>query len=602
MLWNSKDTAPLRDIEFLNAVTDRALRDAARHLEWFCLPGGWSLFEEGDAADALYFLRSGLLGMFRQSEDLEKRPVMTATIKAGEPVGEMALLGGTPHLASMRAIRDCEVLRLPRAAFLRLIRRHPDLMEALTKLIIFRMRYSARQLPTPPSVFAVVSFDLSEGAEDFFDLIKTYEQSLGVDIKIIKSWEAAQNEGGLDQVERDHRLVFLLADSRDTHWLRACIRQADRLIFVADPHGKPQPLPLAEEHLGLARNNLVDLLFLHPNAKSGREYTEKWAKNCKASRIFHVAQTSVVDARRVGRVAMREGVGLVFSGGGARAFAHVGTAQALHDNQIQVDFFGGSSMGAIVAAGLAMGWPMEELHERMHDAFVSSNPLRDLRLPVVALTSGKNIDDRLKRHFGDVKIEDLHFPFLCLAADITTAQPYIFRTGKVRDALRASLAIPGLIPPVVDQRNHILVDGAVVNNFPALLMQEFSPGLLIGSDVTRAEGLDYRDFKNPKSAAQWIWSKGISEAPPIVNLLIRSGTMMTEAERREQARYVDLMITHPLEGYELRDWDQYNAIVSEGYDISMQAIEDYRIQHGFSQLVKRQDINQFASRPETETV
>src|SRR5690606_5195068 len=82
---------------------------------WFSLPGGQVLYEAGDAADQLFVLRAGRLGAFRREEGQE--PTFLGVIRPGEPAGEMGLIAGSPHSAEMVALRDSEIVALPRDVF-----------------------------------------------------------------------------------------------------------------------------------------------------------------------------------------------------------------------------------------------------------------------------------------------------------------------------------------------------------------------------------------------------------------------------------------------------------------------------------------------------
>ena len=83
----------------------------------FCLPGGVPLFMAGEAADQLFMLRTGRLAALRRDEGQEPR--FLGLIRPGEPAGEMSMIAGAPHSADVIAVRDCEILALPRAAFFR---------------------------------------------------------------------------------------------------------------------------------------------------------------------------------------------------------------------------------------------------------------------------------------------------------------------------------------------------------------------------------------------------------------------------------------------------------------------------------------------------
>ena len=166
------------------------------------------------------------------------------------------------------------------------------------------------------------------------------------------------------------------------------------------------------------------------------------------------------------------------------AFAHIGAVRAIREAGLPFDFVCGASMGAVIAACVAMGWSDGEIETRIRKAFVSSNPLGDHVLPVVALTRGARVDTRLAEHFGDTLIEELQTPYFCVSSDIVAGAARVHRRGRVRDALRASIALPGILPPVVDG-DSLLVDGAVINNFPTDLMSASHRGLTIGIDVAR---------------------------------------------------------------------------------------------------------------------
>ena len=110
------------------------------------------------------------------------------------------------------------------------------------------------------------------------------------------------------------------------------------------------------------------------------------------------------DPPAAGTPAARPRICLVLSGGGARAYAHIGAIRALREAGTPIDLLGGTSMGAIIAAGVAMEWPDEEISRRIRHAFVDSSPLSDIALPMIAMTQGRLVRERLQEHFGEVMI------------------------------------------------------------------------------------------------------------------------------------------------------------------------------------------------------
>ena len=138
----------------LEAALARVFEDQNTKASWFALTGGELLFSAGEEPDSLYLVRSGRLGVFRQDED--QPPQFLGVIKPGEPVGEMALIAGTPHSSSVVALRDSEILALPREVFFDAVRTQPDVMIELSRLMLHRARERSPGV-TEPSVFGFIS-------------------------------------------------------------------------------------------------------------------------------------------------------------------------------------------------------------------------------------------------------------------------------------------------------------------------------------------------------------------------------------------------------------------------------------------------------------
>jgi len=227
-------------------------------------------------------------------------------------------------------------------------------------------------------------------------------------------------------------------------------------------------------------------------------------------------------------------------------------------------------MGAVVAAGIALGWDDPELQDRVREAFVNTSPVDDIAFPMLAMTHGHKVRDRLAEHFGDVEIGDLDLPFFCISADLTEGAPYVHDKGLVRDALRASVALPGLLPPVI-MNGRVLVDGAVARNFPADVMRERRPGVVIGIDVTRSKGLTPEEARRPKFWP-WLFSGGWRKGPPIVSVLMRSATIMTSRDIEAARLASDLYIAPEVDAIEIRDWRAFEPAIQAGYEAATAAL------------------------------
>jgi NTE family protein len=229
-------------------------------------------------------------------------------------------------------------------------------------------------------------------------------------------------------------------------------------------------------------------------------------------------------------------------------------------------------MGAIIAAGVAMGWDDAELERRIREAFVDTSPLDDVALPLLAMTHGLKVEERLAHHFGDTQIADLWLPFFCLSSNLTTGAYHMHRRGRLRDALRATISLPGVLPPATDH-NNVLVDGAVMKNFPADVMRASQIGPIVGVDVTSGRSITADDVARPSSIWRWLWSGQWRRGPPIVSLLIRAATVSTSRDLAAAREATDLLVMPEVSKVEIRDFSAYEPAVAAGYAATNEALE-----------------------------
>jgi NTE family protein len=566
----------LAEIPFLSAAPPDLLAAIDEETEWFSVPSGWPILTAGEAPDGVWFLVSGSLAAFRPADKGGHR--LLGYVRPGEPVGEMALIAREPHTSSVFAMRDSELLKLSPDAFEQLIQSQPKLMEHVARLMLTRARVDARAgARADPKVYALISTSPTIDIKLRARVLQAGLQRLGARAVIVtpEDQQALSSEGmnsaWFDALERDNDAVFLVTPIADTPWFRACLRQADRLWFFARADARPSlPLLPPEDPSPARQFRLVDLVLLHHGADRKAASTNEWSNACEAMRVFHWRDMNDADTARLARVVARRSVGLVLSGGGARAYAHIGVVRALREAGLPFDVIGGTSMGAIIAACVAMGWPDDEIEQRITKAFVESNPLGDYTLPVVSLVKGRRVDDRLQEAFGETLIEDLDVPFFAVSTDLVSADMRVHRGGLLRRALRASISLPGILPPVVDG-DGLLVDGAVLRNFPVDVLKDIHRGPIIGVDVALRDGIDPEDFRDPPGFMGWIAAHGFQSAPPIASLLMRAATLKIDPwEGRSGA---DLLIVPDMPDVDLRNWKRFDDVVAAGYEAAVAALQ-----------------------------
>lgn len=210
-------------------------------------------------------------------------------------------------------------------------------------------------------------------------------------------------------------------------------------------------------------------------------------------------------------------IGVVLSGGGAKAFAHIGVLKALEENKIPLDYIVGTSSGALIGALYASGYSPEEIEDyvlselfqlassgkikrnqnfllnkqepnaKMFGMSFSKENFLKKSLPT-NFTSSHLLDFEMmhllgKSNFYNNNFDSLFIPFRCVASDISKKESVIFKEGKLNEAVRASITYPFYLRPI--KVNDILMfDGGLYNNFPSNILEHtFNTDYIIGSNV-----------------------------------------------------------------------------------------------------------------------
>jgi NTE family protein len=565
------DDRPLHEAPLWAGLDPAARRELQKELERVKILGGEMLFSEGEPADALYMLVSGSLGVSVSASGGEQRRV--ARVFPPETIGEMALISHAPRSASVVALRDSVLLKLTRSAFDRLVERWPPAMLYLARLLADRLR-AANHPPVPtyaPTTFALVP--VTEGADVrtvAAPLLAEMRKLYGASAESLEARPDGTTEAWFHQFEARHARVLYVADRSTGEWADRCIRHADHVVLLARP-GEPL-LELPHGLTGGSTWRRHDLVLLQDAAARRPAPAHPSLDSLDLDLRIQVRRGHSRDLARLARTISGRAVGLVLAGGGARGFAHLGVIKALREHGCPIDLVGGTSIGSIIAAACAFEADERDLRDRIAEAFVTDPPVTDYTLPLVALTRGRKVDERLTRHFGDAAIEDLWLPFFCVSTNLTTGTAHIHRRGRLWRALRASIAIPGLLPPALEPEG-VLVDGAMMNNLPADVMAGLQRGPVLAVDVAQDVALTgHGDGEGRTPLLRRLF--GVPpEAPDIVSLLHRAATVSSDAQTAQARAKASLVIQPPLADVGLQAWQRFDEIVEIGYRHTCACIE-----------------------------
>jgi NTE family protein len=180
----------------------------------------------------------------------------------------------------------------------------------------------------------------------------------------------------------------------------------------------------------------------------------------------------------------RPKVGLALGSGGARGFAHLGVIKVLRDEGIPIDLIAGSSMGALVAAFYGAGLDVERLY-KLSRVFKRKYYL-DFTVPKMGFIAGKRVKELIRIFTQGKMIEELDIPIGIVATDLMSGEKVVFKNGPIAEAVRASIAIPGIfVPEKVDGR--MFVDGGVVDRIPVSVAKQMGADIVIAVDVSNVK-------------------------------------------------------------------------------------------------------------------
>ena len=554
--------------------------------EWLFVPGGSVVARQGEPMDALFVVASGRLRTEQGAAGQGRREYVT-----GDVLGEIQILAGGKWPATVHAARDSELVRFSGSALRELFDAHPRQGVELARALLDRAKRSARRAAAMS--VAVLALDDDNDASAFAQALAGALDRLGstllLDARQVDDAVTAGASGSepgddldgmvaawLSEQESNHRYVVYLGKSKEPAWLARCLRQADRVVVVARAGSDPAPRDVERPLLGRSD---VHLVLLHPDHTKRPAGTAAWLSGRSLRCHHHVRLGVAADVERAARITGGEAVGIALGGGGARGFAHAGVLRALSEEDVALDVYGGTSMGAVGAGLAALGWTPDEILG-LGKRLTRRRALLDYTLPMMSLTRGRRLTQFLKSIFGDARIEDLWHPYFCVSTNMSKGEIEVHRQGPLWEAVRASVALPGIFSPVVKE-GEILTDGAVLNNLPCDVMRElFDCGTVIGVQVSPPSG-GYGTYRIEQDLSGWaILARRINPlrrrepaAPSIVSILLRT-VEVKEAKggRAAEGHGSDILIRPDTSRVRLLDFSAYKELGELGYAAAKQIL------------------------------
>ena len=570
----------------IGGLGDDLQRSIEQHVTWRRIPAGTTLREAGTIGDYGHVVLSGRLQATTPKG-------IRSEYGPGAWVSPEALIASTVNPATVVASRDTTLLEAHRDDFEQVLIEHPAAVLAIGKVFAAAGADNRRS----PAASVAIAITTDDPGSLMADLVAEVRRHGTVEVVPSSRADNDLDSEGIAQSSvgspKDYRLseyvhhlelsadhLVLQADSDLTEWTRRCIRQADRLVIVCSA----QPDDAEHSRIGRLLSGAATvphhnrwLTVIHPAGTNQPSGTRQLMDRYEITNVAHVLAGRSADAARLGRLVTGHSTSLVLGGGGARGFAHLGVMRALEEFGVPIDTVVGTSIGSVLAGFYATGGSQALTMELTEKHFAD---VLDYTIPVVALIKGEKITRGLREVFGETEIEDLWHPFACVSTNLTQSSVEIHRRGSVASSIRASLAIPGIIPPV-PFGDDLLVDGGVLNNLPIdVAQQEFTPGTIIAVDVAPRSGPHaHEDFGMSVSGWKAVADKikHANHFPGTAAILLRS---MVTASIRERDRLVDedvadLYLLLPIRDVAMMDFHESRKVEAAGYELARPMIGEW---------------------------
>jgi len=300
--------------------------------------------------------------------------------------------------------------------------------------------------------------------------------------------------------------------------------------------------------------------------------------------------------------ASRPKVALVFEGGGALGFAHIGVIQWFEEHHIPVDYVAGTSMGGLVGGLYASGMSAEDIAEfvgginwtgvlsgqvpfpalsyrRKEDKLAFPNRLEFGLKHGFSFPNGLNsgsavgllLDEKMLPYYDLKSFDDLPIPFRCVATDLTTGTEHIFKDGSLAQAMRSTMSIPGVFAPV-EHGTEIYSDGAAVNNLPVDVARK------MGADVVIAVYLDTGTFNR-------------STLESLVGVAGRNLQILIAANEAKSMKDANVLLKANVSKFTSGDFEKSAEIIPKGVEVAQEhaaELKKYAVNDGDWQAYLRQ--------------
>jgi NTE family protein len=567
---------------------------------------GETLCREGDPGDALYVIETGEVSVLNRQGTHE-----ICRLGPGEHVGEMSVIDPAPRSATVVARRDTLLWMLSAEDFNTFALRNPQLVQRMAVSLARRLRdtTAVRLQRRGERVVFLVDARGAARANDALlaDLLTALQATSrapatvvtldgsGTDARTGRSHptqmaDIADTLGRIDALLDDYAHVLLRWSGGTVHdeVLEVGVGRADLVLVLltADPVSLALAGQMRDRIARLALRQLPAVEFVLDRREEQTRAAFGPIDDLAAGAPIHTVaptpgypRTGSPDFCGAGRLARRianRRVGIAMGGGGARALAHVGVLAELERASIPVDVLAGTSAGAIVGGLSARDLSAAEIAEFLLSHWNRRGIVDWAFVPWLALLRGRKLDRLGKETAAGLTLQELARPFVAVATDLVTGEEVRLRRGDGWTAVRASLALPGVFPPV-RLGSRYLVDGGAVNNLPADAARAAGADIVIGVNVTPPLDPTFLGAADgPRGVIRGRLARWRKTGLPLVRIIHRTISIQGQALQARQGS-PDVMLTPDLSGIDLFEFAKLDSIIERGRVAAQRQLEELQL-------------------------
>ena len=564
------------------ALSPEDLENIAPLLTRTTYPAGSLILQQGGYSDAVYFLRTGRLAI-RIQRGTHRDTI--AMLQPPDAFGELSFITGRPCVADIEVVVDSEIVFLHRDALPAAGPQRDAMLRGLLGALATRLQVTLQRVPVvvelpvvlvrnhpnwnAPEAFAgelATSLSRQTGTKTLLVNVGEPQPVALRDIDPLTGFSAFPYNPQLPSIR--HTVARLLSEHREF---------SNVILNVVGPHGDqiarqlhelsnfhghllgpgdpiPETNPLIQ-HFLVQSADRPTLPILSCSRQLIREESESEAAVLDGRPpTKRFLQTVDSIARRIAGTQ----VGLALGGGAAWGWTHIGVLAALREAGFPIDVIAGCSMGGVIGSLYCAGHDIQELHVIADFWRTRTKRLFEWRFWRMCLVNERAVKKVFANYFGDLQVNQTDIPFWANAVDIAQGREHTIRDGSIVDCLRASIALPGLLPPY-SIPPLLLVDAGIMDPVPAMQLREMGCNYAIGVNAMAAPGSTSITARYPFNAFDVMMKCMFTMGHEIGN-------------RAEKA--ADLVFTPDLSGITLLQFHRSAEIIARGKNSTLERIPE----------------------------